>query len=96
MANFAWKDAYLRASRETDKKKLAEQFYTAEGAIFLRLRELSDSDDSRKERNEIQAACVGSGHEGLPVALPAFGHSNLHTVYEAPVFSLFANGTLLA
>jgi hypothetical protein len=87
MANFAWKDAYLSASRETDNKKLGEQFYTAEGAIFL---------NSRKERNEIQAACVGSGHEGLPVALPAFGHSNLHTVFEAPVFSLFENGTLLA
>ncbi len=28
--------------------------------------------------------------------LPAFGHSNPRTVQEALVFSLFANGTLLA
>ena len=28
--------------------------------------------------------------------LPAFGQSNPRTVQEAPVFSLFANGTLLA
>jgi hypothetical protein len=59
MANHpAWKDAYLKASNEPDKKKLAGLAFTAEGAMRLRLQELSDSDDSRKERNEIQIACA--------------------------------------
>ncbi len=36
------------------------------------------------------------GMRDCPWQLPAFGHSNPRTVQEAPVFSYFANGTLLA
>jgi hypothetical protein len=36
------------------------------------------------------------GMKDCPWQLPAFGHSNPGTAQKAPVFSLFANGTLRA
>ncbi len=39
----SWKEPYLEALRESDKEKLTELVYAAEGAIFLRLQELAGS-----------------------------------------------------
>jgi hypothetical protein len=52
----SWKQPYLDALRETDKKKLAKQVYAAEEAILTRLHEMSDSAEHHEERREIQAA----------------------------------------
>jgi hypothetical protein len=52
----SWKQPYIEALRESNKKKLSELVYATEAAILLRLFELGDSADHDEERNEIDAA----------------------------------------
>jgi hypothetical protein len=71
----SWKEPYLEALRESDKEKLTELVYAAEGAIFLRLQELARSADHHEERSEIDAACaallsIQINKLGFPLALP--------------------------
>jgi hypothetical protein len=49
----SWKQHYLEALKETDKKRLAELAYVAEEAIFFRLGELEGSMDHHEERSEL-------------------------------------------
>jgi hypothetical protein len=71
----SWKQPFLAALKESDKEKLAEQVYAAEGAIFLRVQELAESVDRHEERSEIQAACaallaIQVNKLGWPFSLP--------------------------
>jgi hypothetical protein len=54
----SWKQLYVEALRETDKKRLAELAYVAEEAIFFRLGQLEGSADHREEQSELKAACA--------------------------------------
>jgi len=70
----SWKEPYLEALRESDKEKLTELVYAAEGAIFLRLQELVGSADHPEERSEIKVACaallsIQINKLGFPLAL---------------------------
>ncbi len=65
---------------------------TASGAESL---ELSPIDPAGRQ-TLILVWTLQMGMRDCPWQLPAFGHSNPRTVQEAPVFSYFANGTLLA
>jgi hypothetical protein len=56
MGSSTWKAAYLEVLQESDKAKLAELVYAAEGAMFMRLHQLTDSAENQKERGEIQQA----------------------------------------
>ena len=53
-----WKSLFLAVLGETDQNKLTERIHPAEGAIFLRLQELTDSPEHHDERSEIQVACA--------------------------------------
>jgi hypothetical protein len=51
-----WKAAYLEVLQGSDKTKLAELVHAAEGAMVMRLRQLTDSAENQKERCEIKEA----------------------------------------
>jgi len=56
MGSSTWKAAYLEVLQESDKTKLAELVYAAEGAMVARLRQLTDSAENKRERGEIEEA----------------------------------------
>jgi hypothetical protein len=51
-----WKDKYHEALAESDKEKLTRLVQETENAMFLRGRQLEDSDDHQREKKEMQAA----------------------------------------
>jgi len=74
-SSFSWREPFVAAMLETDKDKLTERVHAAEGAIFLRLQELTDSAEHHEERTEIQVACaallsVQVNKLGWPSSLP--------------------------
>ncbi len=75
MPNPPWREPFLAALAETDKDKLTELVYAAEGAIFVRLQELAGSADHHEERSEIHVACaallsIQVNKLGWPLGLP--------------------------
>ena len=55
----SWKEPYRAAVTETNKERLTELVHAAEGAIFLRSRELADHAGHYQERMDIREACKG-------------------------------------
>lgn len=56
MGSSTWKAAYLEVLQESIKTKLAGLVCAAEGAIFVRLQQLTASTENDKERSEIKEA----------------------------------------
>jgi hypothetical protein len=56
MGSSTWKAAYLEVLQESDKTKLAELVYVAEGAMSVRMGQLTDSAENQNERSEIKKA----------------------------------------
>ena len=53
----SWQKPLQEAIDETDLEKLPERLSAAEGAIFLRMQELTASADGHKESEAIRQAC---------------------------------------
>ena len=53
---FPWEKPLLEAQSETDLQKVAEKVEAAETAIYLRMRELSNSRDEQQEIEALQRA----------------------------------------
>jgi hypothetical protein len=53
-----WKERYVKAIRESDKKKLTELVFAAEEGIFVRGQELRDSKNHHEELSEMSAAAA--------------------------------------
>jgi hypothetical protein len=54
-----WQPAFQAALIEVDPKKILERVHLAETAIFNRLQVMSNSPDSRAERQAIESALAG-------------------------------------
>jgi len=54
----SWKQPFLQALEESDKRKLGELVQASEHAIFLRQQELKNSSDQDEERSEMNVAEV--------------------------------------
>jgi hypothetical protein len=75
VSSLAWKRLYLEALKTSEKAKLTRLVQSAELAMFERAKELTDSPEHRKERNELRLACmdllvVKTYKLGWPALLP--------------------------